>query len=67
MTLQALRERIGDPTVFRLMKTWYADHKYGNVTTAQFVSLAEQLSGRDLSGFFDAWLYTDGKPAPQYL
>ena len=63
MTLEALRERIGDPSFFRLMRTWYADHKYGNVTTPQFVALAEQISGQDLGAFFDGWLYQPGKPA----
>ena len=63
MTLEALRERIGDTAFFRVMRTWYADHKYGNATTAQFVALAEQESGQDLGAFFDEWLYQPGKPA----
>ena len=63
MTLEALRERIGDPRFFRLMQTWYRDHRYGNVTTAQFIALAEQISGQDLGAFFDEWLYQPGKPA----
>ena len=63
MTLQALRERIGDARFFRLMQTWYRDHRYGNVTTAQFIALAEQISGQDLGAFFDEWLYQPGKPA----
>ena len=32
-------------------------------TTAQFVALAEQVSGQDLTAFFDIWLYQPGKPA----
>ena len=67
MTLEALRERIGDATFFRLLRTWYAQHRYGNVTTAQFIALAEQLSGQDLGGFFQAWLYDPAKPPAQYL
>jgi aminopeptidase N len=67
MTLEALRERIGDATFFRLLRTWYAENRYGNVTTADFVRLAERISGRELSDFFDAWLYQDGKPAAEYL
>jgi len=62
MTLEALREKIGDPTFFQLLRTWAAQHRYGNVTTAQFITLAEQLSGMDLGHFFDVWLYQPDKP-----
>lgn len=63
MTLQALREKIGDRTFLALMRRWYADHKYGNVSTPEFIALAQRMSGQDLRGFFDAWLFTPGKPA----
>jgi aminopeptidase N len=63
MTLEALRERIGDAPFFTIMRRWYADHRYGNVTTAQFVALAEKVSRQDLGAFFDEWLYQPGKPA----
>ena len=63
MTLEALRERIGDAPFLRIMRRWYADHRYGNVTTAQFVALAERVSRQDLGEFFDEWLYQPGKPA----
>ncbi len=62
MTLEALREKIGDPTFFTLLRTWAAQHRYGNVTTAEFITLAEQLSGIDLQHFFDVWLYQPDKP-----
>jgi aminopeptidase N len=63
MTLQALRERIGDARFFTVMRRWYSRHRYGNVSTAEFVALAEQVSGQDLRAFFDSWLYEPGKPA----
>jgi len=62
MTLEALREKIGDPTFFDVMRTWLAQHRYGNVTTAQFIDLAQQLSGTNLGQFFDIWLYRPDKP-----
>ena len=34
----------------------------GNVTTPDFVALAERESGHDLGNFFDVWLYRPGKP-----
>lgn len=62
MTLHALRQRIGDPAFFTLLKTWNADHKYGYVTTEEFVALAEKISGKQLDDLFNAWLFTPKKP-----
>ncbi|HET6668155.1 MAG TPA: M1 family metallopeptidase [Intrasporangium sp.] len=62
MTLEALRERIGDARFTELLRTWYAENRYGTVTTADFVALAERVSGQDLRQFFDMWLYQPGKP-----
>jgi aminopeptidase N len=62
MTLQALRVKIGDAVFFPMMRKWYADNRDGNVTTEQFIALAESESGQQLDAFFDVWLYTSGKP-----
>jgi aminopeptidase N len=62
MTLQALREKVGDKKFFHILRAWAARHRYGNVTTAQFIALAERVSGRDLDHFFQVWLYRPGKP-----
>ena len=40
-----------------------AEHRYGVVSTADFVRCAEHVSGRRLDGFFDAWLYQPRRPA----
>ena len=62
MTLQALREKIGDDAFFEILRRWYADNRYGNVSTEDFIALSEEVSGQELDAFFDVWLYTDGKP-----
>jgi aminopeptidase N len=62
MTLQALREKLGDDVFFAILRSWYAEHRNGNVTTAGFIAHAELVSGQRLDAFFDAWLYTEGKP-----
>jgi aminopeptidase N len=62
MTLQALRQKIGNDAFSTLLKRWYAENKYANVTTADFVALAEDVSGQQLDAFFQTWLYTSGKP-----
>jgi hypothetical protein len=62
MTLQALREKVGDEVFFRILRDWAAQHRYGNVTTAQFIALAEDDSGMELDHFFQVWLYQPDKP-----
>jgi aminopeptidase N len=64
MTLQALREKVGDDAFFQLMRDWATQNRYGNVTTPEFIALAEQESGLDLTQFFNVWIYQDAKPAP---
>ena len=54
--------KIGDETFFRIMRGWFELHKYGNATVEQFTAYAEQVSGVDLTHFFDVWLYQPGKP-----
>ena len=63
MTLQALRVRVGDPVFFRILRAYAARYRYGNVTTADFIAVAEQVSGQDLHHFFGTWLYSPGAPA----
>ena len=63
MTLQALRGKVGEAVFTRILRAWYAENRDGNVTTADFVALAERESGQQLDAFFDVWLYTPGKPA----
>ena len=62
MTLEALREKIGNPAFFTTLKAWVADHLYGVVSTDEFIALAEQQSGRQLDKFFRVWLKRPGKP-----
>ncbi len=63
MTLQALRQRIGDDAFWEVLGTWVEERRDGNGSTEQFIALAEQVSGEDLAGFFQAWVYADEKPA----
>ena len=63
MTLFALRQKIGASSFDRLVKRWTAIHSGGNVSTPQFIALAEHISGKQLDGFFKTWLYTPSKPS----
>jgi aminopeptidase N len=62
LTLQALRQKIGDGRFLRLARTWAQQKRYSTATTEEFVSLAEKVSGRELDDFFRVWLYTPSKP-----
>ncbi|WP_328438167.1 M1 family metallopeptidase [Streptomyces sp. NBC_00444] len=65
LVLYALREKIGRLAFERLERTWVQQHRDGSATTAQFVQLASEVSGRDLGGFFQDWLYgTKTPPMP---
>ena len=55
--------KIGDEAFFRLLRRWVRQNAGGNVTTAQFIALAERISGQDLGEFFDEWLFTPSRPA----
>ncbi|MEY9965778.1 aminopeptidase N [Streptacidiphilus sp. MAP12-16] len=63
MVLQKLRETVGDPIFFLILRTWADDHRYGHGDTAQFVQLSAKLSGQNLDAMFATWLYGQGKPA----
>jgi aminopeptidase N len=62
LILYALREKIGRTAFERLERAWVQEHQNGAATTADFVRLASEVSGRDLGGFFQDWLY--GKKTP---
>ncbi|MGW3122672.1 M1 family metallopeptidase [Streptomyces sp. NPDC001107] len=62
LALYALRQEIGRPAFERLERSWVSLHRDGTATTADFERLASRISGRDLSGFFEGWLY--GKKTP---
>ena len=62
MALQALRHRIGNDDFWVLLRRWAADHAGGNASSEDFESLAAEVSGTDLTGFFDAWLRADTAP-----
>jgi aminopeptidase N len=39
-------------------------YRYGNADTQDFIALAKDVSGQNLSHFFNVWLFNSGKPAP---
>ncbi|WP_163510562.1 M1 family metallopeptidase [Fodinicola acaciae] len=64
MVAQALRNRVGDATFFRIIRSWVVKHRYGNARIEDFVALASKVAKQDLRHFFQVWLFTGEKPAP---
>jgi aminopeptidase N len=56
LAVHALRRTIGDVAFFTVVRRWTTGHRYGTGTTGQFVALVEEVTGRPLGPFFDAWL-----------
>jgi aminopeptidase N len=62
ITLHALRYKIGEDAFFRLLREYADRYHDSNASTADFIALAEEMSGQDLGDFFDAWLYQPELP-----
>jgi len=63
LAVHALRLEVGDSDFFRILKTWTAEKRNGNGSTADFITVAERVSGDSLDRFFDDWLIGDSAPA----
>ena len=55
---QQLRYIVGDPTMHRILQTFYQRWKLKHVDEAAFRAVAEEVSRQDLSTFFAQWLHT---------
>jgi aminopeptidase N len=68
MTLEGYRQIVGDAKFFELAAELQSRYGYGNVTTAQTIALAEEISGFTgaqldlLDDYFQQWLYGKVKP-----
>lgn len=60
---EALKIAIGDEAFFALLPEWQARYAQQSVTGADLQALAEELSGRDLSAFWQDWIMAPTKPA----
>ena len=63
VVLHALRKEIGDAAFFTLLQRWVARNAGTSRTTADFIALADEVAGRDLTAFFDDWLFATSLPA----
>jgi aminopeptidase N len=55
--LYALRQEIGDAAFRALLREWPRRYAHRAVTTQDYIALASEIAGRDLSAFLNTWLY----------
>ena len=59
LALHALRLEVGDEVFFDVLKTYHERFAGGNARTEDFIAVAEEVSGQELSAFFESWLYSE--------
>lgn len=60
--IHTLREEIGDAAFWKGVNLYLTRHKFANVETADFKKAMEEAAGRDLTWFFEQWIYKAGYP-----
>ncbi|MGA7721241.1 MAG: M1 family metallopeptidase [Ignavibacteriaceae bacterium] len=55
--LHMLRHETGDSVFFKILRDYYQSYKYKSASTKDFEDLCEKVSGRNLSVFFDQWVF----------
>jgi aminopeptidase N len=62
MTLHALRVEVGDEDFFEILRAYADRYQHSNASTADFIAVAEEISGQALDDFFNGWLYDEEVP-----
>ncbi|HBC78339.1 MAG TPA: peptidase M1 [Bacteroidales bacterium] len=60
--LHMLRHELGDEVFWKGMRLFYEKFRNKNALTTDFKKVMEEVSLKDLSGFFHQWLYIAGQP-----
>jgi aminopeptidase N len=60
--LHMLRHEVGDLNFWRGIREYYSLYRNSNALTGDFVRVMEEASGKDLSVFFNQWIYKGGHP-----
>jgi aminopeptidase N len=60
--LHMLRTEVGDTAFQKIIRTYYNQYKGSNAETSDFQAVAEAVYGKDLTPFFDQWLFRPGIP-----
>lgn len=58
--LHLLRNKVGDDTMARIMRAYFARWQFKHPSTDDFIAAAEEVSGQELDEFFDRVVFTPG-------
>ena len=64
--LHMLRRVIGDEAFFAGIKRFYAENRFKKASSDDLRKAMEASSGRDLTRFFERWIYDNGIPRLRY-
>jgi hypothetical protein len=59
LMVDMLRKMVGDTCFDRIMQTYVERFRFHHPHSADFIAVAEEVSGRNLRWFFDQWLNTN--------
>ncbi|UIX29074.1 M1 family metallopeptidase [Streptomyces sp. GQFP] len=62
LVLYALRQLVGEATFAAIERTFLDRYRGASATTENYISVASEVSGQDLSGFLRDWLYGTTTP-----
>ena len=62
MVLHMLRRQLGDEAWWAAIKHYLLRHREGNVVTHDLQRAVEDVTGRNLEGFFQQWVFSPGHP-----
>jgi aminopeptidase N len=63
LVLYALRQKVGTAKFQQIERAWVSKYRGKSASSADFAALASKVSGRDLRGFLNDWLYGTKTPA----
>lgn len=58
--LRQLEHELGEDVMARVLRTYFQQWQFHHPAAADFIAIVEEVSGRDLSWFFDALLFGTG-------
>ena len=62
LVLDMLKDLLGEELFYQGMKEFFNEHKYSAATTKNFSETMEEISGKDLEGFFEKWFDSTSLP-----
>ena len=62
MVFYALYREVGEETFWEILREFNTRYRHGNASTDDLIEVASDVSGEDLSAFFEAWLFDKTPP-----